>query len=277
MTRKIVALFAALLIACQAEAPGRPPVEPGTGTTAQRTGTAASNPGDSATAAHAANASDPTDAASADAMGTNAADATGATDPMGVPGEHRAAVLFLGTSLTAGYGVGADAAFPALIQARIDAAGLPFRVVNAGLSGETSAGGLSRLAWSLQDSIAVLVLELGANDGLRGLPVEQMHDNLDAILGRTRERYPDVEIVITGMEAPPNMGGRYTRAFRSTFADLAREYDAALVPFLLEGVAAEPSLNQSDGIHPNRAGHRILADNVWAVLEPMLERMMANI
>ncbi|MGH7445171.1 MAG: arylesterase [Longimicrobiales bacterium] len=271
MTRKIVALFAALLIACQAEAPGRPPVEPGTGTTAQRTRAAASNPGDHATASRAANASDSTGAAGADA------DAAGVNDLARVAGQPRAAILFLGTSLTAGYGVGADAAFPALIQARIDAAGLPFRVVNAGLSGETSAGGLSRLAWSLQDSIAVLVLELGANDGLRGLPVEQMHDNLDAILGRTRERYPDVEIVITGMEAPPNMGGRYTRAFRSTFADLAGEYDAALVPFLLEGVAAEPSLNQSDGIHPNRAGHRILADNVWAVLEPLLERMMANI
>lgn len=188
----------------------------------------------------------------------------------------RAAVLFLGTSLTAGYGVGPDSAFPGLIAARIDSAGLPFRVINAGISGETSAGGLARLDWSLQDSIAVLVLELGANDGLRGLPVEQMRANLDTILGRTRTRYPDVEIVIAGMEAPPNLGREYTGAFRSTFRDLAREYDAALVPFLLEGVAAEPSLNQSDRIHPNPAGHRVLAEHVWKTLAPILERKAAQ-
>ena len=190
--------------------------------------------------------------------------------------EARAAVLFLGTSLTAGYGVGPDSAFPAVIAARIDSAGLPFRVINAGISGETSAGGLARLDWSLQDSIAVLVLELGANDGLRGLPVAQMRANLDTILGRTRTRYPDVAIVIAGMEAPPNLGRAYTGEFRSTFRELARDYDAALVPFLLEGVAAEPSLNQSDGIHPNAAGHRILAEHVWVTLAPILEREAAR-
>lgn len=167
--------------------------------------------------------------------------------------------------------MGADAAFPALIQARIDSARLPYRVVNAGLSGETSAGGLERLAWSLQDSIAVLVLELGANDGLRGLPVEQMRSNLEEILTRTREAYPDVQLVIAGMEAPPNLGARYTREFREVFPELAREYDAELIPFLLEDVAAEPGLNQADGIHPNAEGHAIIAATVWEVLKPVLQ------
>lgn len=183
----------------------------------------------------------------------------------------RAAVLFLGTSLTAGYGVGADVAYPALIQQRIDSAGLPYRVVNAGLSGETSAGGLERLEWSLQDSVAVLVLELGANDGLRGLPVERMRANLEEILRRTRERYPDVRLVIAGMEAPPNLGPRYTSEFRQVFPELARRYDAELIPFLLEGVAAQPALNQEDGIHPNERGHVLIADRVWAALEPVLD------
>lgn len=183
----------------------------------------------------------------------------------------RAAVLFLGTSLTAGYGVGASAAYPALVQQRIDSAGLPYRVVNAGLSGETSAGGRERLDWSLQDSIAVLVLELGANDGLRGLPVEQLRANLDEILRRTRERYPDVRIVIAGMEAPPNLGPRYTREFRDVFPALARRYDAALIPFLLEDVATRAELNQEDGIHPNERGHALIASRIWEVLEPVLE------
>jgi acyl-CoA thioesterase I len=230
MARKILALVAASLIACQSDAPG-------TRIAAER---------------------------SAVPHGQDAS-----TAGQSLPAE-RAAILFLGTSLTAGYGVGADAAYPALVQERIDSAGLPYRVVNAGLSGETSAGGLNRLAWSLQDSIAVLILELGANDGLRGLPVEQMEANLDSILRRTRDRYPAVQIVIAGMEAPPNLGPAYTRAFRAAFRDLAVEHDATLIPFLLDGVAAEPQLNQADGIHPNEAGHRRLAEHVWAALRPLL-------
>src|SRR5690606_20950394 len=183
--------------------------------------------------------------AMADSALASEAGHVGSAAPETVPARNgRAAVLFLGTSLSAGYGVGAGAAYPALIQQRIDSAGLPYHVVNAGLSGETSAGGLERLAWSLQDSVAVLVLELGANDGLRGLPVEEMRSNLEEILTRTRERYPDVRLVIAGMQAPPNLGTRYTREFREVFPELAREYDAKLIPFLLDDVAAEPGLNQ---------------------------------
>src|SRR5690606_19143752 len=169
--------------------------------------------------------------------------------------DERGVVLFLGTSLTAGYGVGAEVAYPARIQEKIDSAGLPFRVVNGGISGETSAGGLARLDWMLQQPIDVLVLELGANDGLRGYDIATMRANLDAILTRTRERYPDARFGIAGMEAPPNMGDDYTRRFRDTFRNLARDHDAALIPFLLDGVAAAPELNLEDGIHPTPAGH----------------------
>ena len=179
-------------------------------------------------------------------------------------------ILFVGTSLTAGYGVGADSAYPAVIQRWIDAARLPYRVSNAGISGETSAGGLRRMAWSLQAPVDVLVLELGANDGLRGIDPGHMRANLDSIIRLTRKRYPESAIVLAGMEAPPNLGERYTGAFRRVFRDLAEKYHASLVPFLLEGVAAADSLNQPDGIHPTGAGHRILAANVWRVLEPVL-------
>jgi acyl-CoA thioesterase I len=185
---------------------------------------------------------------------------------------ERGTVLFLGTSLTAGYGIGADVAYPALIQEKIDSAGLPFRVVNGGISGETSAGGLARLDWMLQQPIDVLVLELGANDGLRGYDIAAMRANLETILRRTRETYPDAGIVIAGMEAPPNMGAAYTREFRETFRELAEEHDAELVPFLLEGVAAEADLNIEDGIHPNADGHERVAGTVWRVLGPVLER-----
>ena len=190
--------------------------------------------------------------------------------------DTRGVVLFLGTSLTAGFGVGADNAWPAIIQQAIDSAGLPFRVVNAGLSGETSAGGLRRLDWSLQQPIEALVLELGANDGLRGLPVADMRANLDSILTRTHRRYPDAALVIAGMQAPPNLGARYTSAFTSTFRELAEKHDAALVPFLLEGVGGRPGMNQEDGIHPTAAGHEILAANAWRVLGPRLEARVAG-
>jgi acyl-CoA thioesterase-1 len=184
---------------------------------------------------------------------------------------QRRTIVFLGTSLTAGYGVGEDQAFPAVIQERIDSAGLPFQVVNAGISGETSAGGLARIDWVLRRPVDVLVLELGANDGLRGLPVDRMRANLDSILVRTRRAYPAAAIVIAGMEAPPNLGETYTSEFWRTFSDLATLRDAALVPFLLEDVGGVRSLNQDDGIHPTAGGHRVLADNVWAVLAPLLE------
>jgi acyl-CoA thioesterase I len=190
-------------------------------------------------------------------------------------GEVRDVILFVGTSLTAGYGLGEAFAFPARIQERIDSAGLPFRVVNAGISGETSAGGVRRIDWMLQQPVSVLVLELGANDGLRALPVAQLRDNLDAILRRTQERYPEADLVILGMEAPPNLGMEYTAQFRQVYIDLARAYDATLLPFLLDGVAAEPALNLDDGIHPNEEGQRLLARNVWQLLAPLLERRAA--
>lgn len=182
------------------------------------------------------------------------------------------AVVFLGTSLTAGYGLDEDQAYPALIQQRIDSLGLPFRVVNAGVGGETSAGGLRRIDWLLRQPVAVLVLELGANDGLHGQDVEAMRANLQAIIERTREAHPDAAIIVAGMESPPNMGRAYTGAFRAVFPEIARANDATLIPFLLEDVAAVPELNQTDGIHPTAEGQRIVAETVWRYLAPVLER-----
>ncbi len=185
-------------------------------------------------------------------------------------------VLFLGTSLTAGYGLDVEQAYPALLQREIDAAGLDYRVVNGGVSGETSAGGLRRIDWLLREPVAVLVVELGANDGLRGLDPGAMKQNLAEIIARTRAAYPDVRVVIAGMEAPPNMGRTYTAAFRRVFPDLARESDATLIPFLLDGVGGIPALNQADGIHPTAEGQKIVAANVWRVLEPVLVRQAAG-
>jgi acyl-CoA thioesterase-1 len=182
----------------------------------------------------------------------------------------RPIVLFLGTSLTAGYGLPVEQAYPNLIGARIDSLGLPFRVVNAGVSGETSAGGLRRIDWLLRQPVAVLVLELGANDGLRGLEIEAMAANLQEIVDRTRAAHPDVAIVVAGMEAPPNMGDRFTDRFREVFVEVARKNEAVLIPFLLDGVAADPALNQADGIHPTAEGQRIVAETVWTYVEPLL-------
>ncbi len=179
-------------------------------------------------------------------------------------------ILFLGTSLTAGLGVDAEDAYPAVLRRRIDALGLRFRVVNAGVSGETSAGGLRRISWLLREPVAVLVLELGANDALRGQDPTATERNLQAIIDSTRHRDPVTTIVVAGMQAPPNLGAAYTNAFQRLFVDLARKNGAVLIPFLLEGVGGHPDLNQADGIHPTPAGHRIMADNVWRVLEPVL-------
>ena len=176
-------------------------------------------------------------------------------------------MLFLGTSLTAGYGLPAEEAFAARIQERLDGAGLDLGVVNAGVSGDTSAGGLARIDWLLRAPVAVLVLELGANDMLRGLGIEAMQTNLRAILDRARAAHPDVRFVIAGMRAAPNLGPDYQRAFDATFPALAEEYGAELIPFLLDGVAAQPELNQPDGIHPTAEGHRIIAEAIWPLLE----------
>lgn len=176
----------------------------------------------------------------------------------------------MGTSLTAGLGLEREEAYPALIAERIDSLGLPYRVDNAGYSGETSAGALQRVDWLVREPVDVFVLETGANDGLRGLPVREMRANIQAILDKVRTTSPNARIVLVGMEAPPNLGARYTSEFRKVFPEIARENDATFVPFLLEGVAAVDSLNQGDGIHPNAAGSRIIAETVWRAIEPIL-------
>ncbi len=179
-------------------------------------------------------------------------------------------VVFLGTSLTAGLGLDPSQAFPALIQQRLDRLRLPWRAVNAGVSGETSAGALRRLDWVLKDAPAILVLETGANDGLRGLDVDTTRANLEAIVRRARAQVPGIRIVLAGMEAPPNMGARYTGRFRAIYREVAARERVALIPFLLAGVGGVDSLNQADGIHPNAAGERIVAANVWRVLGPLV-------
>jgi acyl-CoA thioesterase-1 len=183
------------------------------------------------------------------------------------------AILFLGNSLTAGYGLDATQAFPALIQNRIDSLGWNFKVINAGQSGDTSSGGLRRIDWLLRREFHVLVLELGINDGLRGIPVDVTRQNLQAIINRTKSRYPGVKVVLAGMQVPPNMGGDYVASFRAIFPQLAKKNGAQLIPFLLEGVGGNPKLNLPDGIHPSVEGHKIVAENVWKVLEPVLRSM----
>jgi acyl-CoA thioesterase-1 len=182
----------------------------------------------------------------------------------------RRTILFLGTSLTAGLGLDPDSAYPQRIQRKIDAAGLPYQVVNAGVSGETSAGLLRRLDWVLKQPAEVIVVETGANDGLRGLPITATSATIASVLDRIRRDRPAATLLLVQMEAPPNMGQDYTRAFHAMFPTLAREHGATLLPFLLENVAGRPNLNQSDGIHPNNTGERIVTDNVWRVLEPAL-------
>ncbi len=181
-------------------------------------------------------------------------------------------IVFFGDSLTAGYGLEDPAAeaFPAVIQAKIDEARLPWRVVNAGLSGETSAGGLRRVDWILRQPVDVFVLELGGNDGLRGIPPESTAANLQAIIDRVRAKYPSARIVLAGIAAPPNMGADFTRAFAAIFPALAERNHLPLIPFLLDRVAARPEFNQPDGMHPNVRGHALVAETVWAVLQPLL-------
>jgi len=182
-------------------------------------------------------------------------------------------VVCLGDSLTAGYGLDQAHAYPALLQKRIDELGWKFRVVNAGLSGETTAGGLRRLDWVLKRRIDVLVLALGANDALRGIPLETTRQNLDQILTRTRAKNPDVQLVVAGMLIPPNWGRDYFNGFRAIFPQLAKKHQAGIIPFLLEGVGGKPELNFPDGIHPTAEGHRVVAANVWKILEPVLKSM----
>lgn len=179
-------------------------------------------------------------------------------------------ILFFGNSLTAGMGLDPEESFPAVIQERLDSLGLQYEVINAGLSGETTAAGRNRINWVLNQDIDIFVLELGANDGLRGVPPSETKRNLQAIIDTVKERDPDTKIILTGMQMPPNLGPEYTAEFRSIFPELAEENDIELVPFLLEGVAGDEELNQGDGIHPTAEGQKILAENVWQVLQPMV-------
>ncbi|TVR15393.1 MAG: arylesterase [Balneolaceae bacterium] len=179
-------------------------------------------------------------------------------------------ILFFGDSITAGYGIDEEDAFPAQIQRKIDEKGLSYRVVNAGLSGETSAGGLRRVDWILQQHIDLFVLGLGGNDGLRGINPESTKENLAGIMDKVAEKYPDAIIILTGMEAPPNMGSDYTERFRQIYTELYEKYEVVFMPFILEGVAGDPDLNLADGIHPTEEGHEILAENLWNYLLPVL-------
>lgn len=180
-------------------------------------------------------------------------------------------ILFFGNSLTAGYGLDdPQEAFPTLIQAKIDSLGLPYHCINAGLSGETSAGGKERIDWLLQQPVDIFVLELGANDGLRGVSPTSTYENLSDIVEKVLKANPECKLVLAGMKVPPSMGQDYFKEFESLFPRLAKKYDMALVPFLLDNVAGIGDLNQADAVHPTAEGQKILAHNVWAVLEPLL-------
>jgi acyl-CoA thioesterase-1 len=192
-----------------------------------------------------------------------------------LPDEENSAInkviLFFGNSLTAGMGLDRENAFPAIIQEKIDSQGLEYQVINAGLSGETTASGKNRVSWVLNQNVDVFVLELGANDGLRGVPLEETRKNLQAIIDTVRAKNPETKILLTGMQIPPNMGKEYASGFRKIFPELAKKNDVYLVPFLLEDVAGIPELNQADGIHPTAEGQKILAENIWDVLEPIVK------
>ncbi len=198
-------------------------------------------------------------------VGTQTSAAPEASTGVGI-NESRKIILFFGDSITAGYGIDEQEAFPALIQKRLDSLGIEWRAVNAGLSGETSAGGLRRIDWLLRQSIDILVLELGGNDGLRGVSPDDTRRNLEEIIDRTRAKYPDVRIILAGMQIPPNLGSDYTAAFADVYPSVARNKQVELIPFILEGVGGIAGLNLPDGIHPTAAGHRIVAETVWEKL-----------
>lgn len=179
-------------------------------------------------------------------------------------------IVFFGTSLTAGYGLDPDEAYPMLIQNRIDSLELPYKVINAGLSGETSAAGKNRIDWLLKQNIDIFVLELGSNDGLRGIPVAETTKNLQDIIDKVKTKYPDVKFVLAGMQMPPSMGATYTTDFKNIFPKLAEKNKMMLIPFLLDKVGGIAKLNQADGIHPSAEGSKILAENVWVTLKPLL-------
>ena len=180
-------------------------------------------------------------------------------------------ILIFGDSITAGLGVDISQAFPAVIQEKIDSAGLDYEVINGGLSGETSAGGLRRINWVLQRKVDIMILELGGNDGLRGIDLSSTKENLQQIINRAREKYPDMKIILAGMQVPPNLGIEYTRDFQNLYPELAEANDLTLIPMILDKVGGYDEYMQGDGIHPNAKGHRVVAGTIWEVLESFLE------
>lgn len=189
------------------------------------------------------------------------------------PSPRQQRILCFGDSLTAGYGIDPEQAYPTLLQKKIDAQGWLFQIVNAGLSGDTTSGGLRRISWLLRQQVDVLLIELGANDGFRGIEPTMMTKNLQGIIDQTKKKYPHVTVIIAGMQMSPNLGPDYTSQFRAVFPRLATANNATLIPFFLEGVAGEPKLNLPDGIHPTPEGHIMVAENVWTVLEPILQSL----
>ena len=179
-------------------------------------------------------------------------------------------LIFFGNSLTAGYGLEPTQAFPALIQKKIDSLDLPYKVINAGVSGETTSGGNGRIDWILRQPVDVFVLELGANDGLRGIPISETKSNLQSIIDKVKALNPNAKLILAGMQIPPNMGQQYTSEFRNIYPDLAKKNNLTLIPFLLEGVGGEAQFNQEDGIHPTEEGQQIVAENVWRQIKDIL-------
>lgn len=196
--------------------------------------------------------------------------ATTPAAPTAAPKDNAKTIIFFGNSLTAGYGLNPDEAFTALIGRRLDSLHLPWKVINAGVSGETSAGGLTRVSWILRRKVDIFVLELGANDGLRGIPLNSTRDNLQAIIDTVRKKNPSTKIILAGMQIPPNMGDTYARQFRDLYPELAKKNNLTLIPFLLQNVGGIQALNQPDGIHPNGAGEKIVTETVWKALQPLL-------
>jgi len=180
-------------------------------------------------------------------------------------------ILILGNSITAGYGLAKEQAYPAHLQNKIDSLGLPYKVVNAGLSGETTSGGLRRIDWLLRQPVDIFILALGGNDGLRGIGLDVTRQNLSQTIEKVREKNPGVTVVLAGMQIPPNLGPEYTKEFKQLYPQVAQEADTKLIPFLLQDVGGFKELNLPDGIHPNAEGHKIVAENVWEVLKPLLK------
>lgn len=186
---------------------------------------------------------------------------------------HRQRILCFGDSLTAGYGIDPEQTYAALLQKKVDTRGWPFQIVNAGLSGDTTSGGLRRISWLLRQQVDVLLIELGANDGFRGIEPTIMETNLQGIIDQTKKKYPRVTVIIAGMQMSPNLGPDYTAQYQAVFPRLAEANNATLIPFFLEGVAGKPKLNLPDGIHPTPEGHIVVAENVWTILEPILQTL----